>query len=91
MLLILFLGLIAKLTSVSGDCNVGISEVKHALLKITVLILSFFVFFVFRTFYFHLQEHYILYAVLYGIFSMHLCRQANGFKYMLEHIIQPDR
>jgi len=29
MLLIIFLGLIAKLTSVSGDCDFGISEGKY--------------------------------------------------------------
>jgi len=27
----------------------------------------------FRTFYFHLQEDYIVHPFLYGIFSMHKC------------------
>ena len=50
---------------------------QNALEKINDLIKYFFVFYMFRTFYFHLQKDYILHALLYGIFSTHLCRQAN--------------
>ena len=64
---------------------------QNALFKINVLIQSFFVFYVFRTFYFHLQEDYTLHVFLFGNFFMHLCRQASGFKYMHEHILPPGR
>jgi len=33
------------------------------------------VFYVFRTSYVHHQEEYIVHAALYGVFSMHLCKQ----------------
>ena len=33
------------------------------------------VFYMFRIFYVHLQEDYIVHAGLYGVFFMHLCKQ----------------
>jgi len=45
----------------------------------------------FRTFYVHHLEDYIVHATLYGMFSMHLCKQSTRFKDVLdiEHILQP--
>jgi len=43
-----------------------------------------FVFYMFRISYVHLQEDYIIHAVLYGIFFMHLCRQSSVLKDVLD-------
>ena len=40
--------------------------------------------YMFRTFYVHHQERNIVHAALYGMFSMHLCKQSVGLKDMLE-------